>query len=297
MDADTVAEARRVASSAAASADVEVVDLTGHAAMREVARLFDEVWGRGARGGSVLAPEALTALAEAGAQVSGARRAGVLVGATAAFLGRDPGGQPLLHSHVTAVAPAVVGRGVGRALKWHQRAWCLQRDVPVVRWTFDPLIRRNAVFNLVHLGARATGFVEDLYGPLDDARNAGTPTDRLTVSWELTAPRVLAAASGRTAAPDVPALRRAGAEVALEVADDGSPRRHPAEGRRRLVQVPEDVEALRADAAPVARAWTEAVRATLGAAMAAGFRVSGATRDGWYVLTAEAHVDELAGGR
>jgi predicted GNAT superfamily acetyltransferase len=297
VEAEQVTAGRSVADAAAAAADVEVVDLVGHAAMREAAALLDRVWGRGDRIGSVLAPEALTALADAGAQVSGAYRRGDLLGVTAAFLGRHLDGRPLLHSHVTAVAPGAGGRGVGRALKWYQRSWCLERDIEVVRWTFDPLVRRNAVFNLLHLGARVTGFVEDLYGPMDDARNTGTPTDRVTVRWELTAPRVLAVAAGRTATPDVAALRRTGAEVALEVGESDRPSVRAARAARRLVQVPADIEGMRTSAPATAAAWTAAIRSTLGVAVGSGFRVSGVTPDGWYVLAAEPQVDELKGPR
>jgi predicted GNAT superfamily acetyltransferase len=297
VDPDQLAAAREVADRAAAAADVEVVDLAGHASMHAAAALLDRVWGRGGQVGSVLAPEALTALADAGAQVSGAYRGDDLLGATAAFLGRHPDGRPLLHSHVTAAAPGAEGRGIGRALKWYQRSWCLERGIEVVRWTFDPLVRRNAVFNLLHLGARVTGFVEDLYGPMEDARNAGTPTDRLTVTWELTAPRVLAVASGRAVAPDLAALRRTGAQVALEVGESDRPAVRTTQAARRLVQIPPDIELLRTSAPRTAAAWTEAMRATLGAAIGSGFRVSGVTRDGWYVLAAAAHVDELKGPR
>jgi predicted GNAT superfamily acetyltransferase len=288
-------EARATAAAAAERAGVACEDLHHHRRMPAVAALFDEVWGRDADAGTILAPEALTALAHAGAQVTAALRDGELVGATAAFLGRTDDGRPFLHSHVTGVRPGAEGAGVGRALKWHQRAWALARGLPEVRWTYDPAIRRNAVFNLVHLGAQVVAFAEDVYGPMADARNAGAPTDRLIVSWVLDAPRVRAAASGRAAAPDVDALRRAGAEVLLEDRD-GRPAVHPAGAPRQLVQVPADVEALRRQDPEVAAAWADALRATLGRRLAAGWRVGGCTRDGWYVLSADRATEELASG-
>jgi predicted GNAT superfamily acetyltransferase len=286
-------DAARVAVEAARAAGVEVGDLDGPAAMREAAEVFDRTWGRGGQRGSVLPTEALVALAHAGAQVSGARRDGTLVGATAAFLGRTADGRPLLHSHVTAVVPGGEGRAVGRALKWHQRAWCLARDIEQVRWTFDPLIRRNAVFNLIVLGAHATGFEHDVYGPMDDDRNAGVPTDRLRVVWDLLAPRVRSAAAGRAAAPDASALLRAGAIVTLEEGPHG-PEARDTNAPRRLVRAPADIEALRRDRPAVADAWTQAYRDVLGATLGSGFRITGATRDGWYVLSADRGVDELA---
>jgi predicted GNAT superfamily acetyltransferase len=290
----TTRDAVATATEAARRAGVHVLPLHAPAAMREVSRLLDEVWGRDPDAGTILAPEALTAIVHAGGQVSGALRDDRLVGATAAFLGRGETGELFLHSHVTGVLPGDEGRGVGRALKWHQRAWALERGIGRVRWTFDPLIRRNAVLNLVVLGAQAVAYHEDVYGRMFDARNAGAPTDRLVVDWDLSAPRVLAAADGRAASPDVAALRRAGAEVVVEVGADGGPASFQLEAPRVLVQVPEDIEALRARDPALAGSWAEAVRVSLGERVQAGSRISGFARDGWYVLTADRATEELA---
>lgn len=291
--ATTLEDARTVASASAERAEVTVTDLHDHVQMPAVSRLFDAVWGRTPDAGAIMSPEALTALAHAGGQVSAAYRDERLVGATAAFIGLDDG--VLLHSHITGVLAAEAGRGVGRALKWHQRAWCLERDIRRVRWTFDPLVRRNAAFNLVVLGARATAYRQDVYGPMADALNAGLPTDRLVAEWELTAARVVAAARGRAAEPDVDALRRAGAVEVLRVGDDLQPVVNPVGGDRRLVQVPPDIEALRASGTDIAAAWAAAVREALEGAMAAGFQISGFTHDGWYVLAADQQVRDLTG--
>ncbi|MEX2625511.1 MAG: GNAT family N-acetyltransferase [Ilumatobacteraceae bacterium] len=293
-DASTREQALAVAAQAADVAGVRVVELHHHADMPDVSRLFDVVWGRAGDTASIMATEALTALAHAGAQVSGAYRDGEVVGATAAFLGLADDGEVFLHSHVTGVLPGADGRGVGRALKWHQRAWCLQRGIGRVRWTFDPLIRRNAVFNLVVLGARVVAWHDDVYGRMQDERNVGAPTDRLVVDWDLAAPRVLAAAQGRAAEPDVDALRRSGAHPLLRVADDGTPHLTPADAPRQLVQVPVDIESVRREDPDLAVAWAAALRSTLGDALGRGLRLSGFSRDGWYVLAADRSVDELA---
>jgi len=34
----------------------------------------------------------------------------------------------------------------------------------VIAWTYDPLIRRNAYFNLVKLGARPVEYLRNFYG-------------------------------------------------------------------------------------------------------------------------------------
>ena len=293
-DDAVVRDASDVAERAADAAGVRVVDLHDTAAFGAASALLDAVWGRPGEAGAVLTSEALAAIAHAGGQVSGAVRDDELVGATAAFLGRDEGGGSFLHSHVTGVLDDATSRGIGLALKWHQRAWCLRRGVDEVRWTFDPLIRRNVAFNLVRLGAQVHGYLEDAYGRMPDARNAGLPTDRFVARWLLRSPRVTAAASGRTASPDVDALRRSGAEVALDVEDDGTPHVTVTDAPRRLARVPPDIEQLRVTDPDLALAWAVAVRTTVGRAVAAGARVSGATRDGWLVLATGDRVTELS---
>jgi predicted GNAT superfamily acetyltransferase len=294
------AAARRTARDAAARADIEVEDVHGHEPIRAAVVLFDAVWGRDAGAGSIFAPEALTALAHAGGQVTIARRHGdgEVVAATAAFLGRDhTTGAVHLHSHVTGVVAGAEGHGIGQAMKWHQRVWALERGIAQVRWTFDPLIRRNAVLNLARLGAGVGRYLEDLYGPMPDARNHALPTDRLEAVWDLAAPRVRAAAEGRVATPDVHALRGAGAEPLLDVGAEQEPVHTPTNAPRRLVRIPADIEQLRSDDPDLARAWTDAMRATLGVAVAGGARVTGCTRDGWYVLAEPAGVQDLQGRR
>ena len=291
---EEIEEAAALTERAAASAGITVRDLHEPAELASASALLDRIWGRGPEQGPMLAPEALIALAHAGGQVTGAFAGEDLVGATVAFVGLSQSGTTHLHSHVTGVVAEVAGRGVGRALKLHQRAWCLRRGVTEVRWTFDPLVRRNAVFNLVTLGARAAEYRRDVYGAMSDARNAGLPTDRLVAVWELTGPRTLQALAGRAAEPDVTAMRRAGAAVVLDVGDDEQPVVTRSDAPRRLVRVPADVEALRRADPQLADRWSQAVREQLGDAMAAGMRIGGVTRDGWYVLAASRGVEELS---
>ena len=294
---DLEAEAVDTATRASAAAGLEIRDVTDPEVARATSALFDRVWGRDASAGTILAAEALLAIAHAGGQVSVGRDAGgEVVAATAAVLGRDHAvGQVFLHSHVTGVVAEAAGRGAGKAMKWYQRAWALQRGIDEVRWTFDPLVRRNVVLNLAVLGAGAAGYLVDRYGAMADARNRGLPTDRLEARWELGAPRVRAAASGRVATPDIEALRSAGAQVALEVGAYGEPLLHTTSAPRRLVRIPADIEALRTSDHATASAWAEAIRVTLRPALDAGGRITGVTRDGWYVLADRGGVAELAG--
>ncbi|GIS67390.1 MAG: hypothetical protein CM1200mP6_04580 [Anaerolineaceae bacterium] len=60
-----------------------------------------------------------------------------------------------------------------------------------VTWTFDPLQRVNAIFNLERLGATSQTYIKNAYGELDDDQNIGLTTDRVQVDWDLSSPRVL----------------------------------------------------------------------------------------------------------
>ncbi|MGJ6966658.1 hypothetical protein ACSDR0_32575, partial [Streptosporangium sp. G11] len=88
----------------------------------DVFRLFDDIWHPDA-GGAPVTVEMMRALSHAGNYVAGAYEGGTLVGASVGFLGTT-GAERVLHSHITG---ALAGRGIGFALKLHQRAWALER--------------------------------------------------------------------------------------------------------------------------------------------------------------------------
>ena len=56
-------------------------------------------------------------------------------------------GQPVHWSHMLAVLPQFEGLGIGRRLKEFQRDLLLEKGITSVRWTFDPLVARNAHLN------------------------------------------------------------------------------------------------------------------------------------------------------
>lgn len=308
---DLLASARRTATDAAHQAGIEVVELQDPAEARAVAALLDEAWQRDRTTAPALPPEALTALAHSGGQVSAARRSTATgnaqrdadgpdgeaapVAASVAWLGRDPTtGATTLYAYATAVPDDEAHQPIARAMHWYQRAWALTHHLASVRWTLDPLDRNAAVRDLALLGATAASYHVDHDGPVAVAGGPAWPTDRVTVVWDLAAPRVRAAAAGRAASPDVAALTAAGAEVAVAVGDDGGPVRHDTDAPRRLVQLPADIATLRVRDPARALAWTHAIRASVGAGLDAGARISGITRDGWYVLADRAGVQELS---
>ena len=239
------------------------------------ADLYAEIWASPS-GESPFAGEALVALADSGNYVVGAFSDGDLVGTAAGWFGVDLAGTRFLHSHIAGVRPGLQGRGVGQTLKQHQRDWARGAGLAEVRWTFDPLIRRNAWLNLTRLGAVGVRYVEDFYGVLDDEINAGEPTDRMVVHWP-----VDGVATKQPHAHDGP-----GAYPVLDTDRDGGPVLLDADppDADLAVWLPEDVEALRRADLALARRWRAAQRAVLVPAFGRGYRAVAVTPDGWLVL-------------
>jgi predicted GNAT superfamily acetyltransferase len=89
-------------------------------------------------------------------------------------------------SDLLAVGAEARGTGIGERLKRLQRDLVLAAGVRLMRWTFDPLVARNAHLNLVRLGARATEYVPNMYGASTGSPlHGGLDTDRLVATWDL----------------------------------------------------------------------------------------------------------------
>lgn len=205
-----------------------------------------DVWG-GDRSG--MPPNLLRALAHSGNYAVGLWDDERMIGASVAFFAAPAARS--MHSHITGILPAHQGHGLGRALKEHQREWALARGVGHITWTFDPLVARNAHFNLAVLGARVTDFLVDHYGPMDDGVNRGDESDRIMVSWALAAPGIGAPAEERIVA---------------------------------TVAVPDDIAAIRARSVTDAAAWRRRVRDELRAGLADGLVIGGFDRRGYLLV-------------
>jgi predicted GNAT superfamily acetyltransferase len=296
VDAEALAER---AAAAAGIAVREVAELPDLVAIRQ---LFDTLWSADPTNPSVT-PELLRAYAHTGQYVVVAddltRPDRPIVAASVGFLAAPPG--VALHSHVTGVMLSGRGRSLGFALKAHQRAWALRHGLREITWTFDPLIRRNAWFNLAKLGAQARRYLVDFYGSMSDGVNAGDASDRLYLAWPLQDARVRAALTAGPLVVDLAAERAAGAVEVLAVqgpdepdAPSVAPRLSwppPSGARTVLAQVPRDHEMLRHRDPGLGLAWREAMRTVLGEALSGGWSVRGVGRGGWYVLDRSAEVD------
>ena len=125
---------------------------------------FMQVW---ADGPEVVPFDLALAVQHVGGYSAIATLDGKIVGASFGFQGAHENfpGQRILHSHVTAATVP----GVGFALKQHQKAWAIQQGIDAITWTFDPLVRRNAVFNFEKLGAIGVEYLPNFYGTMTDA--------------------------------------------------------------------------------------------------------------------------------
>jgi predicted GNAT superfamily acetyltransferase len=175
------------------------------------------------------------------------------------------------------------GLGVGRVLKERQRDLLLRLGCEVVYWTYDPLVARNANLNLCRLGALPEEYVRDMYGSdTGSALHSGLGTDRFVVAWEIASPRVVAALAGR----GVPAPPLPGAGGVLAITDFASgalleTRRTESElaaAPRYFVEIPEDIELVKAAAFEEAKRWRASTRFALETGLAHGFRVIGLAR-------------------
>lgn len=222
-----------------------------------IAELFDQVWNVK----SMVSPEIMTASLHNGGYGSVIYiESGNMfkpVGAAFALVGRAlPGlNGPNLHSHATGVLPSFVGKGIGEMIKRHQWDWAKENGFDTITWTFDPLVRRNAHFNVVKLGARVLGYHQNFYGELDDGINAGEQSDRVLVRWDVAG----------VAAPQ--------ANTFIEPSQTAV-----------VIETPADIEQLRKTDRVQSDAWRSRQRAAFESAQRAGLHVVGLTSDFAYVL-------------
>lgn len=289
-----VEDAVQSALAAAAAAGVTVRSLTDLEDFRSVGRLFEDIWRPEPGRAAPVSADLLRALSKAGNYVAGAFDGdGRLVGACVGFFGA-PAGHPRvsgappagLHSHIAGVAHLARGRAVGFALKLHQRAWARRHGSSLISWTFDPLVSRNAYFNVVKLAARPVEYLANFYGSMRDGINGTDDSDRLFVNWNLDSSEVRAACAGGSAGSAGPPRSGSvgGVAVALDRSPSGRPALGGADAPTQLVYVPRDIEALRASDPVAAKEWRVAVRDVLGGLLAGGGRVTAFDRAGCYVV-------------
>ena len=199
--------------------------------------LFDTVWPAPSEG-TQIAPNFLQALMHSGSYLSGAFIDGEIVGAAFGFPAKDEDGTFYIHSHMAAVLPNQQDSGIGVGLKLHQKEWARGEGYKKIKWTFDPLVARNAWLNIAKLKTKAVKYYVNFYGEMADSINAGDASDRILVEWDIS---------------DNPA------EETLK---------NPVE-----VEIPADIVALRRSDIESARSWRKRVRNALLPKLDAGWRI------------------------
>jgi predicted GNAT superfamily acetyltransferase len=174
---------------------IEIRALTQHDEFREAVQLQQQIWGFA---DNELLPLRLFVVAtKIGGQAFGAFDGGRMVAFCLAIPGLKPGGQYYLHSHMLGTLPEYRNTGVGRRLKLAQRQDALQRSIPLIEWTFDPLELKNAYFNVEKLGAVMRRYLPNQYGTTSSHLHGGLPTDRLVAEWYIDSPRVKGIVDGQ----------------------------------------------------------------------------------------------------
>lgn len=228
---------------------LEIRPLAGLAERAACVALQERVWGKAFA--DRVAASVLMIAQETGGVASGAFIGGELVGFVFGITGmRD--GRPFHWSDMLAVAPEHRGAGIGYRLKLHQRERLLAQGVQTVCWTFDPLEAGNAHLNLRRLGALAREYRRDVYGESDSPLHAGIGTDRLVAEWLIASDRVASRIEG-------------GSRV--RAADPGE----GIDGPVLRVDIPANLQAVKAADMEAARAWRREVRGALESAFADGY--------------------------
>lgn len=199
----------------------------------------------------------------------GAFEGGQLLGATASHQAADDANPPRVQQDrlcVTdlAVDAAAAGRGIGGGLMRLQRLLAVQQGLRLVTWDQDPLEGRLSHLAIHKLGAVSRGFKAALQGELE-------------VEWWVSSPRVKSRLAGGRPELDLAHALEAGAPKlnAGQLDDDGLLRPirggAPPDGASALVEVPHDLQGLRARDPELALEWRADLMRILTGAFAQGY--------------------------
>lgn len=234
------------------SAKLQIIEVENTAEAEQMSIFFKSIW---TDGDEVVPFDLVIAAVHVGGYAALAKLEGKVVGASFGFVG-EFAAHAVLHSHVTAASVP----GVGFQLKQHQFAWAQEKELGGITWTFDPLVRRNCVFNFQKLGAIAVEYLPNFYGTMTDAINAGDDSDRLFTYWPVQ--EKVSVVSAKSIAV---ALQNIEGKPVSQTIDDS---------KAFWVELPDDIEQLRRTDIELARAWRKSVREAIQPSLAAGWFIS-----------------------
>jgi len=178
----------------------------------------------------------------------------------------------LVHwSHMLGVRESARNLGLGRMLKDYQRRTLAERGIRRIFWSFDPLMAKNAYFNLNRLGAVVVEYVPDMYGTTASPLHLGIATDRLVVALD-TAHEPASGDRSLDPPPEAPILSvfPRVKDATISIGDRTPP--------ALLVEIPSDVVEATTRSPSTVQAWRLSVRDHLVWAMAKGYIVRGVVR-------------------
>jgi predicted GNAT superfamily acetyltransferase len=180
-------------------------------------------------------------------------------------------GQLAHWSHMLGVRESARNIGVGRMLKEYQRTTLAALGITKIYWSFDPLMAKNAYFNINRLGATVVEYVPDMYGTTDSPLHYGLATDRLVVCLETTGrPTVPTLVPARDRLPILTAFPRL-SDITVSIGD-----RNP---ERALIEIPADVLEVIDRSPATAQTWRLAVRDHFQWALSRGYLIAGVQTD------------------
>lgn len=259
----------------AGAAAIDIRHLRTHEEFVACVDLQMATWGEGFR--EVVPTTILKVSQRLGGVTAGAFTAqGELVGFVFGMTGVERG--RIVHwSDMLAVRGDFQDHGVGRRLKEFQREAVRALGVSRMYWTYDPLVARNAHFNLNRLGARVAEYVPDMYGSdTGSSLHQGFGTDRFIVRWEVSdrQPSESGAAAAEGAAVEA-VLNPDGREMKSAIED------LRADARPGIVhvEIPLDIFGVQSKSAPDAARWRASSRRAFQWALANGYTVDRFQRD------------------
>jgi predicted GNAT superfamily acetyltransferase len=138
------------------------------------------------------------------------------------------------HSHLAAVVEGLRHRDIGYRMKLAQREHALLVGIPLIMWTFDPLLSRNAHLNINKLGAIMRRYEVNYYSEgFSTVFDADVPSDRIFAEWWVASPHVKSVLGGSR-----PSVEEEGGSI----------------------EIPEDITSVRATSIEEHLKWRLAVR-------------------------------------
>jgi predicted GNAT superfamily acetyltransferase len=257
--------------------DIRIRDLHTIEEFRQVVELEKTIWGYTDQGDLVTVPVFIFTV-HRGATLIGAVHPSSpekLVGFAYAVVGMKDG-KPMQWSHMAGVLPEFRG-GLGFRLKLAQRERALAQGYDLIEWTFDPLQAMNAHFNFAKLGGVVEEYAPNFYGESTSALHRGTPTDRVVLSWKITAPHVVRRIEQASAALRVKSHEVLEAPIANTTVMEGEWRKTKQidltiKERRLWIEIPTGFTEMQQRAPERALAWRMDVRQMFDEYLAKGYR-------------------------